>query len=118
MTPTPTLEIRTPVTMVVERKTSDVSSRGTITNSGGLDVSTVSELVGMDHINKPFSDKWGGTRGDVAIANDLWECETQSLTATNSCVNLDCVQTINLPLGVTLLIFASDSTPVSTVTKT
>mmetsp|Transcript_41691 Transcript_41691/g.48647 ORF Transcript_41691/g.48647 Transcript_41691/m.48647 type:complete len:453 (+) Transcript_41691:65-1423(+) len=118
----PTLEIRTPVTMVVERKTSDESSGGTIADGGGLYASTVTELVGMDRINKPFSDKWGGTTGAAAIANDLWESELTSSSSADgkdySGVKRTCVQTIHLPLGVTLRVFACPDATVSTVTKT
>ncbi len=49
-------QLKSPVEITKERKTSLQSSRGTIADGGGLDARTVSRLIGKDQFNKPFSD--------------------------------------------------------------
>lgn len=46
---------KTPVSIVKERRISNKSSDGSIARGGGLDSQTVSNLVGIDEVNNPFS---------------------------------------------------------------
>jgi len=50
------ISLSTPIKVTVERMTSAVSSQGTLVNGGGLSASTVTRLIGIDNVNKPFSD--------------------------------------------------------------
>jgi hypothetical protein len=47
--------IRTPVCIIKERRISETSSDGSIADGDGLDSQTVAHLVGIDTVNKPFS---------------------------------------------------------------
>lgn len=59
-----------PIEVIRERKTSKISSKGSAGNSGGgLYASTVMELVGKDHIHRPFSDQEGV---DVSSLEGYW----------------------------------------------
>ena len=68
------LQIKSPIDVVKERKTSDTSSKGTIADGGGLDARTVNQLVGRENANKPFSDSmgldWDSIKGGSWIVHD------------------------------------------------
>lgn len=50
-------QIKSPIHVTREEKTSDTSSSGTIADGGGLDARTVSRLVGRENANKPFCEE-------------------------------------------------------------
>ena len=50
-------QIKSPIDIVKERKTSVQSSRGQIADGGGLDARTVTSLIGKSNVNKPFTDR-------------------------------------------------------------
>ena len=50
-------QLKSPIEISRERKTSAESSKGTIADGGGLDARTVTNLVGRDNVNNPFCDK-------------------------------------------------------------
>lgn len=49
--------IRTPICIIKERRISETSSDGNIADRDGLDSQTVATLVGIDAINRPFSQE-------------------------------------------------------------
>ena len=49
-------KIKTPIVIVLEKRTSKTSSGGTIADGGGLDGRTVSQLLGDDFKGKPFCE--------------------------------------------------------------
>lgn len=53
------MQVKSPIDMTKERKISNISTKGTIADGGGLDARTVSKLVGRDNINNPFSEQKG-----------------------------------------------------------
>ena len=53
------LQIKSPIDIVKETKTSHESSKGSIADGGGLQSSRVAQLVGVQNINKPFSEGQG-----------------------------------------------------------
>ncbi len=64
------LKIKSPIDIVKEKKTSDLSSKGTIADGGGLDARTVTKLVGRDNVNKPFSEGEGiDLNGNVMVGS-------------------------------------------------
>ena len=51
------MELKSPIDIVKERKTSNSSSKGTIADGGGLDARTVTRLIGKDNSNRPLCEK-------------------------------------------------------------
>jgi len=66
-------QLRSPIDMTKERKTSDDSSKGTIAKGGGLDSRTVARLIGKTDFNKPFCNGKGydvhGLEGTWTVSN-------------------------------------------------
>uniref|UniRef100_A0A7S3VCY4 Plastid lipid-associated protein/fibrillin conserved domain-containing protein n=1 Tax=Chaetoceros debilis TaxID=122233 RepID=A0A7S3VCY4_9STRA len=62
-------QLRSPIDMTKERKTSDESSKGTIAKGGGLDSRTVARLIGKEDFNKPFCN---GNGYDVSRLEGKW----------------------------------------------
>ena len=48
-------EIKTPVSIIKERRISSTSSNASVADGGGLDSRTVSNLIGIEAINRPFA---------------------------------------------------------------
>jgi len=59
LSPNTKIQIKSPIDVIKERKTSSQSSQGKIADGGGLDARTVSSLIGRDNANKPFSEGKG-----------------------------------------------------------
>jgi hypothetical protein len=88
------------IEVVRERKTSKISSKGSAGNrGGGLYGSTVMELVGKDHIHRPFSDQEGV---DVSSLEGYW-CYSND-KSENVYWNLG-ANTLSIPGGLGSLVF-------------
>ena len=51
------LALKSPITYVKERKTSNTSTQGKIADGGGLCARTITKLIGKDDMNHPFSNR-------------------------------------------------------------
>ncbi len=76
------LQVKSPIDMTKERKISNISTKGTIADGGGLDARTVSKLVGRDNINNPFCEQKGLELEKVI--NGSWTVYDSESTTTNN----------------------------------
>merc|ERR1712238_647462 len=70
-------QLKSPIEVTKERKTSTESSRGTIAKGGGLDARTVTTLIGKQLANKPFSER---KAVDLVALEGTWTTKTSSVT--------------------------------------
>lgn len=63
-------QLRSPIKIFKERKTSCESTSGTIAKGGGLHSSTVASLIGKENFNKPFCD---GEAMDLSELEGTWK---------------------------------------------
>lgn len=89
-----TIRLVGPVTVVAERKTSDVSTHGDIAKGGGLDGRTVARLVGMDNLNRPFAVR----TETLPVTGLAWERSTDSDVSVATYAGSDTC--LKLPLGL------------------
>ncbi len=82
------------ITIVEERKVRDDHSGGTIADGGGLDGRTVSNLVGVENSNKPFSEQ--SPNLDAAMINGLWSSSNEISIGEDG----DEVKTLFLPRNI------------------
>jgi len=74
----PRLNLEKPIRVVSERRTSPTSTRGSIASGGGLDAAAVSRLVGVENINKPFTENGDLLPVLTQLAGD-WRVATDHL---------------------------------------
>jgi len=87
-------QLKSPIEITKERKTSRESSRGIIAKGGGLDARTVTGLVGKDNISRPFCD---GEAMDLCKLDGVWTVNEETVERDASFWNSDASTSFSVP---------------------